>query len=909
MKLATALALLLSPALLADQMYFNWRNGTSGVWQTKTLTTVPNKVLGINVDGEPVFVDGGGGGTGSVTGPASSVDARLAMWSGTSGTVLADSGYTVAGILAAAAASASSLYQLTDQDLTRIAELSTTTYGRNLLVQADAAAVRTYIGAQASNANTSLLGQTIGLSELETIPQASLLGRSTSSTGVPEVITIGPQFSASGGVFALSTEYQEYDVRLDEFVDGAVSFQLDLDGGYTVGGPTVAPLPSMSGTTMDLTKYGETYAATADATLAFSGTPTTGQLYILNVAADNAGPHVITIPSSYSVNGAGNITSVTVPANGNVYLTFRREASRWVVFGDPAGTTGSGDYVLKTSPLIETPTISGAITFQDGVRQIFNPNGTNAGLNVGIHAGDPSSLTNGDLWYNLSTGKLMAAIGGSAVDIGSGGGGGGGLASTDIDTSAKIRGIVTDETGTGNLVFSASPTFTGTVTMDTLGVTTLAAGALEFEGSSADANETTLAVTNPTADRTWTIPDRSDTFAGLGSQTFTGNQTISVASTTPLSIQRSDGAADGTGQKLGILLGTGGGDGSGTILGHYSLTSGSSTYRQGFRFYDVGASIENSSGGKALDLNHSTGTAAFGTTAGSEQFYGKLYIGGSFATSGTNNVRTVLANPTMSLGSGFGAAIYDAVGTVTGSANTDHLISYQARSIYDSSGTVSKLTGFGSILVNDGGNATDMYGFLAYDPTGTGTVTNNYGLYVNSLTKGTNNYAIYTAGSTPSYFGGSITANGASLGAATATSPPANDNDTSVATTSYVQSEIAPLSTGSFGVTVDGGGSVLTSGSKGFAVVPFACTITGWSIVADASGSVSFGVEKATDGNIPTTSIVASAPPALSSAQILRSTTLTGWTTSVAANDVIEFLISGTPTTITRATLQIHYTR
>ena len=147
------------------------------------------------------------------------------------------------------------------------------------------------------------------------------------------------------------------------------------------------------------------------------------------------------------------------------------------------------------------------------------------------------------------------------------------------------------------------------------------------------------------------------------------------------------------------------------------------------------------------------------------------------------------------------------------------------------------------------------------------------------------------------------------IGAATATTAAADDNDTSVATTAFVQGEIAQAIKGSFGITVDGGGSVLTSGSKGFVVIPFDCTITGWSIVADQSGSVTFGVEKAADGVIPTTSIVASAAPALSASQILRSTTLTGWTTSVAANDVIEFLVSGSPATITRATLQIHYTR
>lgn len=41
-----------------------------------------------------------------------------------------------------------------------------------------------------------------------------------------------------------------------------------------------------------------------------------------------------------------------------------------------------------------------------------------------------------------------------------------GLAETDIDTSAKLAAIISDETGTaGNLVFSGGPTFTGTLTL------------------------------------------------------------------------------------------------------------------------------------------------------------------------------------------------------------------------------------------------------------------------------------------------------------------------------------------------------------------------------------------------------------------------------------------------------------
>lgn len=69
----------------------------------------------------------------------------------------------------------------------------------------------------------------------------------------------------------------------------------------------------------------------------------------------------------------------------------------------------------------------------------------------------PSSPANGQVWATSS--GLYVRINGSTVGpLGTGGGGGGGLASTDIDTSAELRAILTDETGTGALVFANSPT-------------------------------------------------------------------------------------------------------------------------------------------------------------------------------------------------------------------------------------------------------------------------------------------------------------------------------------------------------------------------------------------------------------------------------------------------------------------
>ena len=47
-------------------------------------------------------------------------------------------------------------------------------------------------------------------------------------------------------------------------------------------------------------------------------------------------------------------------------------------------------------------------------------------------------------------------------------------------------------------------------------------GDLSFEGSTADGNETTITVVDPTADRTITLPDASGTVAFLASPTFTG---------------------------------------------------------------------------------------------------------------------------------------------------------------------------------------------------------------------------------------------------------------------------------------------------------------------------------------------------------------------------------------------------
>lgn len=106
---------------------------------------------------------------------------------------------------------------------------------------------------------------------------------------------------------------------------------------------------------------------------------------------------------------------------------------------------------------------------------------------------------------------------------------------------------------------------------------------------------------------------------------------------------------------------------------------------------------------------------------------------------------------------------------------------------------------------------------------------------------------------------------------------------------------------------LDGNGAVLATGVRGDLSIPFACTITGVSLLADQTGSVVVDIWKDTYANFPPTdadSITASAPPTLSSASKAEDTTLTGWTTSIAAGDILRFNVDSAAT-ITRLTLTL----
>lgn len=83
-------------------------------------------------------------------------------------------------------------------------------------------------------------------------------------------------------------------------------------------------------------------------------------------------------------------------------------------------------------------------------------------------------------------------------------------------------------------------------------------------------------------------------------------------------------------------------------------------------------------------------------------------------------------------------------------------------------------------------------------------------------------------------------------------------------------------------------------GTKSFLSVPFGCTITGWRLMCSPAATVTVDVWKIASGTaLPTNAntITASAKPATSADDVARSTTLTGWTTSITALDILGFEI------------------
>ena len=114
----------------------------------------------------------------------------------------------------------------------------------------------------------------------------------------------------------------------------------------------------------------------------------------------------------------------------------------------------------------------------------------------------------------------------------------------------------------------------------------------------------------------------------------------------------------------------------------------------------------------------------------------------------------------------------------------------------------------------------------------------------------------------------------------------------------------------SFGITIDGAGVVITTGVKGYVQIPFAGTITRWTLLADQAGDLVIDVWKDTFANAPPTvadTITGTEKPTLDDEQQAEDTDLATWDVEVEAGDVVGFNVDSAAV-VTRATLVLWIT-
>ena len=108
-----------------------------------------------------------------------------------------------------------------------------------------------------------------------------------------------------------------------------------------------------------------------------------------------------------------------------------------------------------------------------------------------------------------------------------------------------------------------------------------------------------------------------------------------------------------------------------------------------------------------------------------------------------------------------------------------------------------------------------------------------------------------------------------------------------------IDSQITDLEVGSVNFVIDGSGIVIPLGIfPGDIKIDFNCVIEEVTLLADQTGSVVIDIWKDTYANFPPSvadSITASSKPTITTNTKSQDVTLTGWTTSISAGDILRF--------------------
>ena len=210
----------------------------------------------------------------------------------------------------------------------------------------------------------------------------------------------------------------------------------------------------------------------------------------------------------------------------------------WYAFGAKIDTASAYEWT-NTQTFLNTVNFDATVNILDGFNNFLNPAARDAAITSPVHGticfvrqdagGSPLNQIqyySGSAW-TANDGDISGVTAGTGLS----GGGTAGTITLSVDTAVVAT---TNNTLTMSNKTLTTPVVTGLTLNDS---------SIVFEGSSADDHETTLTVTNPTADRTITIPNITGTLITTGD---TGTVTNTMLVNSGITINGSSVSLGGT---------------------------------------------------------------------------------------------------------------------------------------------------------------------------------------------------------------------------------------------------------------------------------------------------------------------------------------------------------------------------
>ena len=155
-------------------------------------------------------------------------------------------------------------------------------------------------------------------------------------------------------------------------------------------------------------------------------------------------------------------------------------------------------------------------------------------------------------------------------------------------------------------------------------------------------------------------------------------------------------------------------------------------------------------------INFNATGASYATVSGIDEAGPAIFINRAVANEATANERGIMDRTSFAR-AGKSYAGMDVRPVLLGPHNYDQLTLFAARGEINTSGVVNGVTSFTAMPVIVAGTIGSLFGMRIGDIAGGGGAASaHYGLYVNALTISPVNFALYTAGTTKSYFGGDV---------------------------------------------------------------------------------------------------------------------------------------------------------